>query len=354
MEKKKVLIINKKQFGYHTDYYKYCEHLNGIYDITFLCFDAGLKKLVIDGIKIVYVSNSGIKLLRGIRFIITALICISRFKGIIFIHYFEKCQVLKKILPWKKMILDIRTLSVNTDPLIRESYDRNIRNAIKVFDFVTIISEGLRRKINLDTSRSMVLPLGSDVISNENKTFNEKIKLLYVGRLDGRDIHQTIIGLSLYLRRNPADPQISYDIIGEGVDMAELKSIIVNENLQKIVTIHGQIPHFELQPYFDKCNAGVSYVPMTDYYEYQPVTKTFEYILSGMPCIATNTFENKQVITNINGVLCDDNPDSFADSLEQLIGNRKNYDSDLIRNSLYEFTWDNIVKKILISVFERF
>ena len=38
--KSKIVIINKTQFGYHTDYYKYCEYLKDDYDITFLCFDS--------------------------------------------------------------------------------------------------------------------------------------------------------------------------------------------------------------------------------------------------------------------------------------------------------------------------
>jgi len=42
------------------------------------------------------------------------------------------------------------------------------------------------------------------------------------------------------------------------------------------------------------------------YYDCQPATKTFEYILSGMVCIATSTYENKKLINNINGVLCND------------------------------------------------
>lgn len=39
------------------------------------------------------------------------------------------------------------------------------------------------------------------------------------------------------------------------------------------------------------------YVPITDYYEYQPPTKTFEYVLSGLLCLATATSSNKEVIT---------------------------------------------------------
>jgi hypothetical protein len=38
--KKKLLIINKIQFGYHTDTFKYCQYLKDEFDITYICFDA--------------------------------------------------------------------------------------------------------------------------------------------------------------------------------------------------------------------------------------------------------------------------------------------------------------------------
>lgn len=41
---------------------------------------------------------------------------------------------------------------------------------------------------------------------------------------------------------------------------------------------------------------------MTEYYDSQPPTKTFEYALSGLYVLATKTRENEKVITNDNGV----------------------------------------------------
>src|SRR5690554_1812495 len=146
--RKNLLIIIREQFGYHTDYYKYCEYLRDEFDVTYLCFDSGFKKLKMDKVNVKYVSAKGSKVFRGVRFIAIALLAIARFKGIVFIHYFKKCQILKQIFPKKKMILDIRTLSISPDNNIRTKYDNQFKKATKYFNLITIISEGLRRKIN--------------------------------------------------------------------------------------------------------------------------------------------------------------------------------------------------------------
>lgn len=351
--KKNLLIICKAQFGYLTDYYKYCEYLRDEWVITYLCFDSGLKKLLMEQVNTLYISNKGIKLIRGIRFILSTIRLVFHFEGLVMVNYFEKCTLIKRILPWKKMILDIRTLSVNPNKNVRRLYDKKIKKASNIFDFTTVISEGVREKIGINKCNSAILPLGSDIISKKNKNFENNIRLLYVGTLNGRNIHHTVIGLSLLLEKYQSKIPISYNIIGDGFEMEKIKNIVKNKGLQDIVKIYGRIPHFELAPFFDECNVGISYLPKTEYYNVQPLTKTFEYIQSGMCCIATNTDENKKIICSENGVLCEDNPDSFTSALFYIINNIKNFDSTLIRKTAEEFTWERIVRKELLPILEE-
>ena len=107
--------------------------------------------------------------------------------------------------------------------------------------------------------------------------------------------------------------------------------------------LHGRKNHVELIPYLNRCNIGVAYVPITDYYKYQPATKIIEYVLSGLVCIATNTHENKYLINSINGILCNDTARDFALKLNELSKNLKKLDSQTIRNSLIQHEWQSIV-----------
>lgn len=149
---------------------------------------------------------------------------------------------------------------------------------------------------------------------------------------------------------------IHYHIVGdgEGVILARMKRIAYDElSLNDHVTFYGRVAHHQLTPFFDKCNVGVSFVPMTEYYEHQPPTKTYEYVLSGLYCIATATYCNKQLIDSRNGVLIKDNAESFADALSEIYNNRANIKEQEIRDSLKDSTWKNIVKNILKPILER-
>jgi glycosyltransferase involved in cell wall biosynthesis len=84
-------------------------------------------------------------------------------------------------------------------------------------------------------------------------------------------------------------------------------------------------------------------VPMTPYFEYQPVTKLFEYMLSGMPVIATNTYENRLIVNENNGVLINDTSEDFCNGLLTIYNKRNSFNSSEIRRSVESYTWGNIV-----------
>jgi glycosyltransferase involved in cell wall biosynthesis len=88
-------------------------------------------------------------------------------------------------------------------------------------------------------------------------------------------------------------------------------------------------------------------VPITPYYDFQPVTKLYEYMLSGMPVIATNTHENRLVVNDDNGVLINDTPEDFCNGLAKICENRNSYNSLDIRKTVESYTWENIVNTIL-------
>lgn len=345
---KKLLIISRQQFGYLVDIYKWCEYIDGKYQVDILTFE-GKEKIDIErpNVKVHYVSYKGNKTLRGIRYIFVALWYMLFFKGHIIVEYFNGCDIFKRLLPWKKMILDIRTLSIKKDEKTRTAENKKIKQTCDIYDFTTIISEGTRNAISLDKNKSAILPLGADIISTANKNYKD-LNLLYVGTFSGRDVHKTIEGLALYIKNNTST-NIHYDIIGDGgtgeLDM--LKKLSKELNIDKYITFHGYIPHNRISPYLDNCNVGVSFVPITECYQHQPPTKTYEYILSGLYCIATNTYSNKCIINDKNGVLIDDTAEAFANSLSQISRISDSLNSETIRDTLLESTWEHIVKNRL-------
>ncbi len=346
MKKRELLIVCKNQFGYHTDVFKWCEHLKSEYAITTLTFDDGGERVYMQNVRNIYVPNAGNRVLRGIFFMIYSTFVALCFRGTILVCFFAECILLKRLRPYKRMILDIRTLDVSEEAENRRKQDFALKRCVQLYDFVTCISEGVRKKIDVPRSKSAILPLGADIVYSGEKKFNE-IRLLYVGTLYNRNIEKTVEGLAIAMRRMDANASIEYDIIGTGLgnELDILKSEVEKYGLSQRVHIHGYVRHDLLVPFFEKCNVGVSFVPITDYYEYQPPTKTYEYALSGLYVIATDTFANRGIINSENGCLIQDTPSAFAEAILSL--HLQNKESNRIRNSVGRFQWRKIVDEIM-------
>lgn len=353
MKKKNLLIIGP-QLGTGVDFYKYCEHLNNKYNIKYLCFDNGFEKINIPNVKTIYISYKGNKFIRGIRFLFNAVMVSLFHHGVVFIaNGFKGAEVLTYFKPKSKLIYDIRSIGVVGDEKQRESYNNYLKRVATKFDKITIISQGAVGKLNLPIKKCHILPLGSDIISRSDKRF-DSIKLLYVGTLTGREIDKTIDGFKKFYSQFQDKYTITYDIVGDGHnnELEEIKCKIKNFFLEEIITTHGRIDHFLLKPYFEKCNIGVSFVPKKKFFEHQPPTKTFEYILSGMICIATSTKSNCKLINHENGILIDDTAESFYEALVNYTENMSKYNSNSIRNTLIIHQWQNVIDTHLVPVIE--
>lgn len=344
----KLLIINQAQFGYHIDTYYYCKYLKDDYDITYICWDYGRPKIRENNVNVKYCSREGSLVKRNIRFIIKTIKEIkSNNYDIIFIQYFRGCSLLKILFRHNKLILDIRTLSVHNLKINRFFYNYFLKLESIPFENITVISDSLRKKLKIPVNKSYILPLGADVISKKNKKFDH-IALLYIGTLSGRKIEETVLGFDYFYQKYRFNINISYTIVGDGWgnELEDLKKLVKSKGLNNIVKLPGYIHHNDIKQYFDEHNIGVSYIPKTEYYEVQPPTKTFEYLLSGMPVIATSTVENKKIVDSINGVLIEDNPYNFYKGLVHIYNNLNNFSSERIREESQKYNWKNILSKL--------
>lgn len=352
---KNLIVINSNQFGYHIDTFYHCKYLKNDFRITIICRDHGLPKIKMDGVRIVYVPFGGNVFLRTFRFLVEVRRYIERSDDIIFIKYFKGVSlILRLLLPFNCMVLDIRTGAVFNRFWKRKLYDARLFFESLFFKNVTVISKGLSKKLNL-TKKAHILPLGAEVISLNNKAF-EKLHLIYVGTLYNRNIDVTIDGFKKFIDESGGEiMNIQYTIIGDGPndEVDQLRQKVLNHNLSDCMTIAGRVPHADLKSWFDRANIGVSYVPITEYYDCQPATKTFEYLLSGMPIIATMTSENKSVIHSENGVLINDDANDFCRAIKEIYSKRQTFNSAQIRMDSAPYTWEKVVLNNLKVYFEN-
>jgi glycosyltransferase involved in cell wall biosynthesis len=356
INKKKLLLINGTQFGYSAGHYFYCKYLSGDFTIRYICYDRGLNRLSLKGTDVHYVSFKGNKLIRTIRFIKESIIQSYSVKpNVLIVAYFNICLLLALFCRSKKRVLDIRSGSLKKNKFFRSIGNFFILFQSLFFDEAIILSESLRKKLSVSGKKSIIVPLGSEIFFTGEHNYNS-LSLFYVGSLNNRNIIETIIGLHLFLKTNEGKKiEVNYSIVGFGspFEIAKIMNCIADLGLSDSVTYVGRKTNEELIPYFEHSNIGIVFVPRTPWYDCQPVTKLFEYTLSGMPVIATNTYENSRIVNKTNGVLIDDTSEDFCKGLLIIYNNRNSFNSADIRRTVESFTWANIINNTLKPFLER-
>ena len=350
-----ILMINQGQFGYNAGYYHYCKHLSAQgHRIVYLCNDYHLKKMELDLVTPIYVDEPNSVKWR-LEFCKRLEQIMQEYSfDVILCSYFKCCSMLTKYFGTTPSIMDIRSGDVNKNALKRSFFNWLIKKEANKFSRTMILSESLSKKLKLKSGSFDIIPLGADVICENQKEYDD-LRLFYVGTLKQRDIDKTIEGLILFNKKYP-EVDFHYDIVGFGMQHEEdkIKSLIKENQLEGKVVFHGRINYEDLKPFFMQANLGVAYVPMTPYYECQPSTKIYEYVLSGMYCIATNTYENRILIEPVNGLICDDNAESFCEALVQYHKmDRSGFNSAEIRKSMEKYEWSNIVNNQLFAIMQK-
>jgi len=341
---KQLIIVGVWQFGYSSGTDTFCKYLSNDYQISYISFDQGNPKFKLDGVNTDYILEAtNNRMIRKYKFIrkICEYISYAEKDVVVYMTYFRFCSLIPILFPFRKIIIDHRSGNVNVNSL-----NRSIKNSLMwletiFFRHVAAISEELKIHLKLP-KKTIVFPLGSDIISTSQKSF-ESLNLLYVGTLKGRYIEDTIYGIANFKGKYPS-VSITYDIIGKG-DKSKIVDEITKYNLVSDVKLHGFVPNGEIDKYYDECNIGVCYAPMTSFYMPQPFTKLYEYTLSGMAVISVKLSDSVRQVNNNNGVLCMDNAQSFSDALEQIYLNRDNFNSAAIRQEFSKSTWAEISKQ---------
>lgn len=340
-------MVTANQFGYAAGYYYYAKYLKKYYDITFLCFDDKKDKMKINNVNIIYVPR--------INKYMNALNLLKRFLllhreihyDVVLFRYIPYSIIFKFFSTSGKFILDIRSSTIQSSLLKRVFGDLLIRfNAVLCGNTLTL-SKQLKRKLKI--SNAFVIPLGGERQTIKIKKF-ERINLLYVGSLNNRNIEITIEGFAKYLDCTNDLKYLSYDIIGDGskYNVNKLLITIKKYKLEKYIKYHGYVNYEKISEFYEKNNIGVSFIPITTFYESQPPTKTYEYLVSGMPVIATINKEHLSIISDENGILIYDTAEDFYNSLNKIkfFIDKWDYESIIENSSRYE--WESIIYNKLL------
>jgi len=348
--KKKLLFVTQDQFGYHIDAFEHAKWLKNLYDITFYCWDYDEPKIALDGVNIIYCSRKGNLIKRNLDFRLGLLKLMRQSFNLVFLKYYVGVSLAHLAGRNKVLICDVRTATVYGSFARRLLLDTITRIELWTFRHRTVISHGVAERLQIN--RYHLLPLGANPVYFTKKQFDE-FNLLYVGTLTFRKVEDSIRGFGLFYQKYKDRIKCRYTIIGTGIDseLAKMKAYIHEFGLEEVVTMTGYITHNELPPFLERANIGVSYIPVTSFFNHQPPTKSYEYLLSGMVVIATATQANRELINPQNGVLVQDTEEDFAQGLAQLYEMRGAYDAVAIQQDAEQYTWEKVVLENLYLYF---
>lgn len=357
--RKCILILSQVQFGSVIAPYQYSRHLKDRVDITYLCWDYGNPRVDEPGVRIQYISRHGGMVQRLLRLIRASVREIRRGQyDLVFVVYFQGCVLLPLLAGRNHMVLDIRTGWVRSRGIKRWLSNFLIYLESLFYKSITILSESLREDLGIASRKCCLVPLGATHAQVAPKTF-ENLRLLYVGTLQHRDIEKSIEGFSRFYEEKRGGVNMSYVIVGAGrpEDERRLCDAIERSSCPRQIEYAGWIDHKDLGKYFAEANVGVAFIPLEDHFQFQPATKVFEYLLAGMPVIATKTYENARTINDSNGVLISDTSADFCRGLHELAEKRQRFDSAAISAASTKYTWSYIIDHqlwpFLTSLMER-
>lgn len=337
----------------------YCKYLDkSKFEVHYIGFDVGNTKRIVENAHVHYVPVHKNKLIRYWVYLRHANQLIRKEKfDLLFLVDCQTSLLVRLCNLFQHAILDIRTGDVRLTTKDFSAANLKIRLTSFLFKRITIISDSLRLVLQLPKNKCQILPLGGEQLNIPDKSF-DTFRLFYIGTIHNRNIHQTIEALAIFVGDHTELP-MHYDIVGFGseADERQLRGSINKYQLDSVVTFHGRKNHDEVSKLFEECNIGLAYVPMTEGYNYQSTSKFYEYVFAGMPVIATNTYENKLVMSDEVGVLVDDNPEAVARGLEDVLKHRDKYNSAKIKETFKGNSWENIVKHnfepLLESILEQ-
>ncbi|MDN3450107.1 glycosyltransferase [Planococcus sp. APC 3906] len=353
----RIVIIPRCQYGYNTDYFQMANRLAGKnIDVEMICFDQGFRKVEPpDNVHITYVvRKENNKAGNFVNYLVAAMKYVWKNKKtinwVVVSATIEFCGILpfamKMFARDIRWIMDIRTCSVIPDERKRKVYDFLTLLSSYFFDRVTVISGLVAQRLKI--KKYEVLPLGADCYVNlDEKEFDSKnLNFLYVGKFDDRRVEDLIGAFDSLCGKLSGDISRKLDIVGFG-EREETNETIMNSLQNSVhrsnINYHGRKSHHEIKSLFQEATIGFSYVPVTEFFDVQPPTKTFEYIMNGIICVATNTKANSEIINDNNGILTEDNPESLLAGIEHVISNMSSFNSVKMSRTVTGSKWENIV-----------
>jgi glycosyltransferase involved in cell wall biosynthesis len=177
------------------------------------------------------------------------------------------------------------------------------------------------------------------------ESFNHKPIVIYQGALNmGRGLEEMIRAMVLM-------PDFRLLIAGDGDIKSELENLVNGFGIEDRIFFTGKIPFEQLSWYTGKASLGVSLEQNIGLnYYYSLPNKLFDYLHAGIPVVASDLPEIKQIVEKVGfGVVINQfDPISLSETIKEMLHN-----PDLMQvlhenaiKAAPDFTWENEEKEL--------
>lgn len=212
--------------------------------------------------------------------------------------------MMKKSNPRTKLILDIRSIPVETQGLIGFLDNLYFYFAIRsnYYDALSTISQGMlddleekfHFKCHLPTAiwgsgfdPELFIPSIADSSIKENNGLTNQFIVMYHGSLSRtRGLTEVIHCMRLLLDRGIENVHLVF--IGQGEAQASLIRLVQRLAVIDHVRFLPPIPHDKIPALIAACDLGIDPLPDHPWWQHQSALKVFEYLAMGKPVLATD------------------------------------------------------------------
>lgn len=184
--------------------------------------------------------------------------------------------------------------------------------------------------------------LKSNIISEKFPFIKDKTILLYQGAVHyGR-------GIEPILKFITKNKQFAFVVLGEGHFFKKAKELAYKLNVLDRVVFVGSVPYEELHHWTCSAHIGINLIePISFSYELALPNKMFEYIMAGLPQIASNLPAMREIINKYKVGACIQNfsEEEIANSIDEILQNYSMYRKNCLEAAKL-FNYETEEKKV--------
>lgn len=231
-------------------------------------------------------------------------------------------------------------------------YLRCLRDFVKKSDALTCVGGNLKESIVKLTGTNRLIYIIPNIVSNvfcskEAERSEKGFHFLAVGRLSKEKGYDKLI--QAFCNTFKTNKMVHLHIVGGGKENDPLQKIILDNNAQDVVTLHGLMKRQDLAEFYHQCDALV----MSSDYETFGVPAA-EAMTCGLPVIVT---QNTGIACYVNkdcGIVIEDNKiENISKAMTLMYETYTNYSKQLISEYATRHFSEPVVYEMIKEVFER-